>query len=132
MIRRPPISTRTDTLLPYTTLFRSTFRICLTFFRSFTLANIASAKKRARQSEKRRVRNVAQRSMIRTFIKKVVKAIDAKDKTAAQTAYAEMVPVIDRYATKGQIHKNKAARHKSRLRSEGHASELKTLMRHTY
>src|SRR3546814_12779569 len=63
---------------------------------------MASAKKRARQSEKRRVRNVAQRSMIRTFIKKVVKAIDAKDKTAAQTAYAEMVPVVDRYATRSE------------------------------
>ncbi len=79
------------------------------------MANIASAKKRARQSEKRRARNVAQRSMIRTYIKKVVKAIDAKDKAAATAAYAEMVPVVDRYADKGQIHKNKAARHKSRL-----------------
>lgn len=79
------------------------------------MANIASAKKRARQSEKRRARNVAQRSMIRTYIKKVVKALESKDKTAAQTAYAEMVPVVDRYANKGQIHKNKAARHKSRL-----------------
>ncbi|SEQ15272.1 small subunit ribosomal protein S20 [Solimonas aquatica] len=86
------------------------------------MANIASAKKRARQSEKRRARNVAQRSMIRTYIKKVVKAIDAKDKNAAQTAYAEMVPVVDRYADKGQIHKNKAARHKSRL-----AAKIKAL-----
>ncbi len=79
------------------------------------MANIASAKKRARQSEKRRDRNVAQRSMIRTFIKKVVKAVEAKDKKAAEAAYAAMVPVVDRYADKGQIHKNKAARHKSRL-----------------
>ncbi|MEQ1440268.1 30S ribosomal protein S20 [Fontimonas sp. SYSU GA230001] len=79
------------------------------------MANIASAKKRARQAEKRRARNVAQRSMVRTTIKKVVKALDAKDKTAAVAAYQEMVPVIDRYATKGLIHKNKAARHKSRL-----------------
>jgi small subunit ribosomal protein S20 len=79
------------------------------------LANIASAKKRARQSEKRRTRNVAQRSMVRTTIKKVVKAIESKDKAAAIAAYTEMVPVIDRYATKGMIHKNKAARHKSRL-----------------
>ncbi|MEC9363278.1 30S ribosomal protein S20 [Sinimarinibacterium flocculans] len=79
------------------------------------MANIASAKKRARQAEKRRTRNVAQRSMVRTTIKKVVKAIEAKDKTAAVAAYNEMVPVIDRYATKGMIHKNKAARHKSRL-----------------
>lgn len=79
------------------------------------MANIASAKKRARQAEKRRTRNVAQRSMVRTTIKKVVKAIEAKDKAAAVTAYNDMVPVIDRYATKGLIHKNKAARHKSRL-----------------
>jgi small subunit ribosomal protein S20 len=79
------------------------------------LANIASAKKRARQSIKRRERNVAQRSMVRTTIKKVVKALDAKDKAGAETAYKEMVPVLDRYADKGQIHKNKAARHKSRL-----------------
>ena len=79
------------------------------------MANIASAKKRARQSEKRRARNVAQRSMIRSTIKKVVKLVDAKDKGAAETAYKEMVPVLDRYANKGQIHKNKAARHKSRL-----------------
>ncbi len=79
------------------------------------MANIASAKKRARQSEKRRTRNVAQRSMVRTTIKKVVKAIESKDKAAAIAAYTEMVPVIDRYATKGMIHKNKAARHKSRL-----------------
>ena len=79
------------------------------------MANIASAKKRARQSEKRRTRNVAQRSMVRTTIKKVVKAIEAKDKNAALAAYQAMVPVIDRYATKGLIHKNKAARHKSRL-----------------
>ncbi|HSW13800.1 MAG TPA: 30S ribosomal protein S20 [Solimonas sp.] len=79
------------------------------------MANIASAKKRARQSVKRREHNVAQRSMIRTTIKKVVKAVEAKDKTAAEAAYKEMVPVLDRYADKGQIHRNKAARHKSRL-----------------
>ncbi len=53
--------------------------------------------------------------MIRTTIKKVVKAVDAKDKAAALAAYADMVPVLDRYANRGMIHKNKAARHKSRL-----------------
>jgi len=79
------------------------------------LANIASAKKRARQSENNRARNTAQRSMVRTTIKKVVKAVEAKDKAAAIAAYAEMVPVIDRYSDRGLIHKNKAARHKSRL-----------------
>lgn len=79
------------------------------------MANIASAKKRARQAVKNRERNASQRSMVRTTIKKVVKAVEAKDKAAAVAAYAEMVPVIDRYADRGLIHKNKAARHKSRL-----------------
>ena len=79
------------------------------------MANIASAKKRARQAVKNRERNVAQRSMIRSTIKKVVKAIDSNNKAAAETAYAEMVPIVDRYADRGQLHKNKAARHKSRL-----------------
>lgn len=79
------------------------------------MANTASAKKRARQAVKARARNAGQRSMIRTTIKKVVKALDAKDKAAAVVAYSEMVPVLDRYANRGMIHKNKAARHKSRL-----------------
>ena len=79
------------------------------------MANIASAKKKARQAVKHRERNVAQRSMIRSTIKKVVKALESKDKAAAEAAYKDMVPVLDRYADRGQLHKNKAARHKSRL-----------------
>lgn len=79
------------------------------------MANTASAKKRARQAVKARARNAGQRSMIRTTIKKVVKAVDAKDKAGALAAYADMVPVLDRHANRGMIHKNKAARHKSRL-----------------
>jgi small subunit ribosomal protein S20 len=79
------------------------------------LANIKSAKKRARQSEKARQRNVSARSMVRTAIKKVIKAIDAKDKTAAEAAFKSATPIVDRYAARGLIHKNKAARHKSRL-----------------
>lgn len=79
------------------------------------MANIASAKKRARQSEVARARNASQRSMVRTYIKKVVKAVEANDKEAAVAAYNEMAPVLDRYANRGLIHKNKAARHKSRL-----------------
>lgn len=79
------------------------------------MANIASAKKKARQAVKHRERNVAQRSMIRSVIKRVVKAVEAKNKTAAEAAYKEMTPVLDRYADRGMIHKNKAARHKSRL-----------------
>ena len=53
--------------------------------------------------------------MFRTLIRNVIKAIDAKDKAKAEAAYREMVPVLDRYSAKGMIHKNKAARHKSRL-----------------
>jgi len=53
--------------------------------------------------------------MMRTTIKKVLKAVLAGDKEGAQSAYQSAVPVIDRMANKGMIHKNKAARHKSRL-----------------
>lgn len=53
--------------------------------------------------------------MLRTFVKKVARLVAGGDKAQAQAAYGEAVPVIDRMATKGLIHKNKAARHKSRL-----------------
>jgi len=79
------------------------------------LANIASAKKRARQAQKRYLRNKAHRSRMRTFIKKVLKAIDAGDLAAAQEAYRKAVPIIDSMVNKGIIHKNNAARKKSRL-----------------
>lgn len=79
------------------------------------MANIKSAKKRARQSEQRRLRNISARSMVRTALKKVVKAIEAKDKAAAVAAFTAAQPVMDRYAARGLIHKNKAARHKARL-----------------
>ncbi|PAJ73476.1 MULTISPECIES: 30S ribosomal protein S20 [unclassified Pseudoalteromonas] len=79
------------------------------------MANIKSAKKRALTSEKRRKHNASRRSMMRTFFKKVVVAIEAGDKEAATLAFNAAVPVLDRYATKGLIHKNKAARNKSRL-----------------
>jgi len=79
------------------------------------LANIKSAKKRALTSEKRRKHNASRRSMMRTFFKKVIVAIEAGDKAAATLAFNAAVPVLDRYATKGLIHKNKAARNKSRL-----------------
>ena len=79
------------------------------------MANTPSAKKRAKQAEKRRSHNASLRSMVRTYIKNVVKAIDATDAAKAQAAYVLAVPVIDRMADKGIIHKNKAARNKSRL-----------------
>ncbi|WP_257255220.1 MULTISPECIES: 30S ribosomal protein S20 [unclassified Endozoicomonas] len=82
------------------------------------MANSPSAKKRARQAEKRRNHNASLRSMVRTSIKKVVRAIEAKDIELAKTEYIAAVPVIDRMADKGIIHKNKAARHKSRLNAQ--------------
>lgn len=79
------------------------------------MANSKSAKKRALQSEKRRQHNASRRSMMRTLLKKVIAAIEAGDKEKASTEFAAATPVIDRYASKGLIHKNKAARSKSRL-----------------
>lgn len=79
------------------------------------MANTAQAQKRAKQAEHRRQHNASFRSMVRTYLKKVVAAIATKDYAAATAAYNEAVPVIDRMADKGIIHKNKAARHKSRL-----------------
>ena len=79
------------------------------------MANIASARKRARTSEKSRKRNVAIRSKMRTFIKNVVKAIEEGNKEEAQKLYTASIPVIDSSARKGLIHSNKAARHKKRL-----------------
>jgi small subunit ribosomal protein S20 len=79
------------------------------------LANSAQATKRARQSENSRQRNAGQRSKMRTSIKKVLAAIQAGDAGAAREAFKDAMPVIDSAAGKGLIHKNKAARHKSRL-----------------
>lgn len=79
------------------------------------MANIKSAKKRARQTVVRNARNSAQRSMLRTSIKKVLKALDANDLDGAQAAFAVAQPIIDRFSARNLIHKNKAARHKSRL-----------------
>ncbi len=79
------------------------------------MANTAQARKRARQSEKRHEHNKGRASMMRTAIKNVVSAIENKDKKAASKAYGIMTPIIDNAAKNGLIHRNKAARHKSRL-----------------
>ena len=79
------------------------------------MANSPSAKKRARQSDKHRQHNMGLRSMVRTSIKKVLRAIESANSTEAQKEYVSAVKIIDRMADKGLIHKNKAARHKSRL-----------------
>lgn len=82
------------------------------------MANSAQAAKRARQAEKRRQHNASRRSTMRTEVKKVINAIAAGDKSAAQEAFKSAVPLLDSAATKGLIHKNKAARHKSRLNAQ--------------
>ena len=79
------------------------------------MANSASAGKRAHQAERRRRHNGARRSLLRTHIKKVIHAIEANDKAAAENAYKVATPIIDRMANKGIVHKNKAARQKKRL-----------------
>ncbi len=79
------------------------------------MANSPQARKRARQAEKRRVQNASQRSMVRTYIKRVNAAIEAGDGAKAGTALQEAIPLIDQMVSKGIMHKNKAARHKSRL-----------------
>ena len=79
------------------------------------MANSSQARKRARQSEKRRRHNAGRRSLLRTRIKQVVRAIESGNKADAEQALAAAVPVIDTMAGNNIIHKNKAARHKSRL-----------------
>ena len=82
------------------------------------MANSPQAKKRAIQADKARARNASQRSMVRTYIKKVLIALKSGEKQGAADAYKLAVPVIDRMADKGIIHKNKAARLKSRLNTK--------------
>ncbi len=82
------------------------------------MANSPQARKRARQNDKARAHNASLRSMARTYIKKVLTAVEAGNAEEAKTALNAAVPVIDRIADKGIIHKNKAARHKSRLNAK--------------
>ena len=79
------------------------------------MANIASAKKRARHAVVRREHNKMLMSRMRTSIKKVLQAIQSGDKEAAQAAYRAATAMVDSSVNKGLIHRNKAARHKSRL-----------------
>lgn len=79
------------------------------------MANTAQARKRARQADKQRAHNASLRSELRTAIKKVAKAIETGDKAAAQAVFSASTSSLDSIADKKIIHKNKAARHKSRL-----------------
>jgi len=79
------------------------------------LANSPQSIKRARQAVKRRAHNTGLRSRMRTLIKDTLKAISGGDKEGAAAAFKSASPEIDKMANKGLIHKNKAARTKSRL-----------------
>ena len=79
------------------------------------MANTVQARKRARQATEQRAHNMSQRSTLRTAIKKVRKAIEAGDKSAAQAVFKESQAVIDSIADKKIVHKNLAARQKSPL-----------------
>ena len=79
------------------------------------LANIRSARKRARQAERRRLRNVSTRSAIKTAIRRFEDALSAEDLETAKKAFRRTTILLDKAAAKGIIHKNMAARKKSRL-----------------
>ena len=79
------------------------------------MANTAQARKRARQSVALNKHNSSLRSMLRTAVKRVRQAVDAGDKAAATEVLRKTTSIIDRIADKNIIHKNKAARHNSRL-----------------
>jgi small subunit ribosomal protein S20 len=79
------------------------------------VANTKSAEKAARQAEKHRARNVALRSRMRSAVRGVTSAIEGGNKDAALASYKAAVPVIDTLVNKQIVHRNKAARHKSRL-----------------
>lgn len=79
------------------------------------MANSAQARKRARQADRTRLQNMAQRSAYRTAVKKVRKAIEAGDKAAAAVIFQESMSTMDGLADKRIVHKNKASRQKSRL-----------------
>jgi small subunit ribosomal protein S20 len=101
---------------PYHSAFSSTG------YSGIFMANSAQARKRARQNVAQRDRNMSLRSQLRTAIKHVRKAISSSDKSNAQTVFQDSAAMIDSIADKGIIHKNKAARHKSRL-----SAAIKTL-----
>ena len=85
------------------------------------MANTKSAEKRARQALVRRTQNVTQRSKVRSVVRKVVAAIQTGNKAEATAALKNATPIIDAMARKRMIHRNKAARHKSRLARQAKA-----------
>ena len=86
------------------------------------MANTKSAEKAARQAVKHRSQNVALRSNMRTAIRKATEAAASGDKEAARKALRDAQPIIDSMVNKGLVHRNKAARHKSRLAAKAKAT----------
>lgn len=82
------------------------------------MANSRQAKKRARQNDKRRAHNASARSEMRTYIKQVAKALQEGNASLAADVFKKATSMVDKLASKGLIHKNKAARHKSRLNAQ--------------
>ena len=85
----------------------------VTFERNYKVPNIKSQKKRVKTNEKARIRNKAVRSELKTAVKDVRVAVDAKDATKAQEAANKACRLLDKAASKGIIHKNQAAERKS-------------------
>lgn len=85
------------------------------------MANHKSAIKKMRQDEKRRIRNKSYKTRVKSVVKEVETALNDQNREAAEQAFQNAVSVIDRVASKGIIHKNKAARKKSRLAKKIHA-----------
>ncbi|WP_018963079.1 30S ribosomal protein S20 [Coprothermobacter platensis] len=79
------------------------------------MANTISAKRRIRLTQKETAYNRYWRTTMRTYVKKAKKAIEAGDRQAAQEAVLKAQGILDKVAVKGVIHKNEAARRKSRL-----------------
>ncbi len=79
------------------------------------MANTTQARKRAQQADQRREHNAAQRTRVRSALRKVEKMLDSGDHAAAEQALREAVPVVDRMADRGIVPKNAASRYKSRL-----------------
>ncbi len=98
----------------------------LYLFGVLTLANSPQSKKRARQNEKHRQQNAGQRSTMRTFVKRVRKALVESKPQVAQQGYSAMVSQVDKAVSKGLIHRNKAARYKSRINAHIKAALVAT------
>lgn len=79
------------------------------------MANTKSSKKDLRRSAKRRERNLATKSALKTYVKKTRQAIDTGDVPASEEALNTAMKMLDKAAQRGIIHKNQAARRKSRI-----------------